>query len=161
MGTPYSGPFPYTNASVISGIEVSDSSFSGNVINEGTITNSGIAVSGSSIDGRVENSGTLTGGISISDSTVAGGIGVSGDFSGGISIDADSKVTRSFFAVDVSSVSSFTDGITNAGTISANTTALWIFEVTDFTGGITNSGRFQLLVDPQSVSGTTRPFPAG
>lgn len=271
MGTPYSGPFPYTNTfgHATSGIEVSDTSFSGSVVNAGTITTSGIAVSGSSISGDVENEGTLTGGITISSSTVAGvinqnvlsgnisisnstvtadgvsnddaltgaiaisnstidgvvynqgtisdgitvsgsavtgssgygvenfgavtsgisisgstitgsiyndgtitggitvssnasitggiysggtlsggisldsatvgGIAASGDFSGGITIDTASKVTRSFAAVHVQA-STFTGGISNAGTISAKTTGVWIFQVTDFTGGITNSG---------------------
>jgi len=159
MGTPYSGPFPYTNIGQISGIEVSGSTFTGNVANSGTITTSGIAVSGSSIDGRVENAGTLTGGISISDSTITGGIYSGGTLSGGISIDTASEVSRSLFAVEVNGPT-FTDGITNAGTISANTTALWIFNVTDFGGGITNSGTISASGGPaiyiysdQTISG--------
>jgi hypothetical protein len=159
MGTPYSGSFPYTNAGTISGIEVSSTSFSGSVVNEGTITTSGIAVSGSSIDGRVENTGTLTGGISISDSTIAGGIYSGGTLSGGISIDTASQVTRSLFAVDVNGPT-FTGGITNAGTISASNTAVWIFNVTDFGGGITNSGTISAAGGPgvaieqdQTISG--------
>jgi len=207
MGTPYSGPFPHTNAGTISGIEVSGSTFTGNVANSGTIStsgigvsdsaltngvlynqgtidggvsvfgstitgsvygienltgtiNGGISVSGSTITGDVYNDGTITGGISVSgdatigggiitleslsggislDSATVGGIGAGGDFTGGISIDTASEVSRSVFAVEVTGPT-FTDGITNAGTISANTSALWIFNVTEFSGGITNSG---------------------
>ena len=60
----YTGPFPFTNSGTIDGILVA-TSFTGNVLNNGTISTSGISVVGSSITGYVLTNGNISGGINV------------------------------------------------------------------------------------------------
>ena len=95
-----------------------------------------IAVIGvSSLSGDVVANGTVTAktGISIANSTIHGQvIANGGDLSGGLTIDNRSEVVTTGASIGVSSTT-FTGGITNAGTVLATVgTAVSISSVTRF-----------------------------
>jgi len=53
----YTGPFPYTNNGTTTSIVVSNTSFSGDLINDGQITPGGITVTNSTIAGEISDTG--------------------------------------------------------------------------------------------------------
>jgi hypothetical protein len=71
----YKGPFPYTNTGVTNQILVSGTTFSGSIVNSGTVGAGGIVVISSTFQsGGIVDVGTIVGGIKIdSHSTIAGG----------------------------------------------------------------------------------------
>jgi uncharacterized protein with beta-barrel porin domain len=138
----YTGPFPFSNSGVQSCIQVANTSFTGNVVNNGTIAPGGVSVANSTVTGYIINSDAMSGGITVANSTIAGGIADNGTtFLGGIAIDSRSVITGSGTITAVAvSLSTFSGGISNAGVISANGTGISIGGVSTFGGGITNSG---------------------
>ena len=63
---PYTGPYPYTNSGSATSVVVSNTSFTGNVGNTGTITGA-LTVTNSTIHGAIFDYGYIGGGILISD----------------------------------------------------------------------------------------------
>jgi outer membrane autotransporter protein len=135
----YTGPFPFTNTAAQSCINVTNTSFSGNLVNSGTGVVSpggpdGITVDNSTITGQVSNAGTISvGGNGIlvqNNSLVTNGIVNSG------SITAGSGAR----GIVVTGVSAFAGGILNSGTISAGFDGIFVGNLASFAGGITNSG---------------------
>jgi fibronectin-binding autotransporter adhesin len=117
------------------------SSFAGGITNIGSITaESGIQFkNGSTFSGGVTNAGL----ISVSNSAIF--VGNVLDFSQGITNSAEGKIFGkngiSVGSSDSSVITSFSGGITNAGTISASSRAIQLLNVSNFSSGITNSGR--------------------
>ena len=109
----------------VAGFCVTNTSFSGSITNEGTISPSGIALSNGTITGAISSTGTIT---------------------GGISLDHASKIIATATAISISGPS-FSGGISNAGTISSTTgpgilvgNTNGIVNLTSFSGNISNSG---------------------
>ena len=133
---------------VATNVCVKNTSFTGNITNEGTISPSGITLQSGTISGLISSSGTIYGGISIdSNSEISsGGIAVliSGPMTGGISnAGAISGLSRGIVVTSVAYFggASAGGGITNSGTISAaNGNAIVVNNVGNFSGGISNSG---------------------
>ena len=120
----YTGPYPVTISGTITAMVVSDTVFSGNVINRGTIGPGGIAVISSTFEsGGIFDSGVISGGITVDDHSkiVASG----GDASTGITVESGGR---------------FAGGISNAGIISAGSAGVFVGAVSIFSGGITNAG---------------------
>ena len=162
----YAGPFPFTNNGTVHCIVVSNTSFSGNLVNSGTGTISpgeptGIYVNNSTITGQISNAGTisasgpgiliqsnsvLTNGISNSGTIAAGGTGIFVDnvstFSGGISNSGTLSAGNVGIAIaeETAFISTFLGGVSNSGTITARTGIFVGPGVTNFFGGIGNSG---------------------
>ena len=144
-------------------VAVTNTSFTGNITNEGTISPGGITLSNGTLTGSIISTGTIAGGISLDGKSVISSTGTAiaisgGAFSGGISnngmIAANSKgiFVGALSPAGVSvTISTFAGGITNAGSISS---ALGIHvggeavafgshssvTVSNFSGGISNSG---------------------
>ena len=111
-----------TNAGALSGINITNATVTGNLVNTGTISPGGINLTNSTIsNGKIFDTGTIT---------------------GGIAIDASSKVNVNNFtnAINVQSTTTFGGGISNAGTISSFNQGISVALVSTFTGGIINSG---------------------
>jgi uncharacterized protein with beta-barrel porin domain len=109
----------------VAGFCVTNTSFSGSITNEGTISPSGV---------------TFTNG------TITGGITSTGTISGGISLDKTSKIAATGTAITIGGTG-FSGGISNAGTISGTSgpaivvgSALGFTTLTSFSGNISNSG---------------------
>ena len=66
----YTGPFPYTNTGTAVAIDVTNTSFTGNVSNTGVINPGGIVVTSSTIDGGIYDSGFIGGGIRVDSHSV-------------------------------------------------------------------------------------------
>jgi hypothetical protein len=157
----YQGSFPHSNTKNQStpGIQVSNTAFSGNVVNAGTIAVSGISVTNSTFTkGAIIDSGYLTGGISVDDkSTITGAttaIQITGPtFTGGI--DNSGTVVGGEFGIFVgggtnngaASVSTFSGGITNSGAISGGYSGIQIYDVVSFVGDIANIGTISATQD--------------
>jgi uncharacterized protein with beta-barrel porin domain len=158
----YTGPFAggYTDNGTAACIVVKNSSFSGNIVNNGALTpssnpsNIGIQVVNSTITGQISNVGTIAGsqntaiGIELTSATVTGGIVNSGTIAGAlgiISVSSSAAITNtgviSVGNLDGIEVSDGIagGGITNSGTISAGVAIDLVFTST-FTGSISNSG---------------------
>ena len=113
----------YDNTGAISCIQVTNTTFTGNITNAGTISPGGITFTGSAMTGYVLDSGPL--------------------IAGGISLDSASKISSvSATAISITG-STFLGGITNNGTISVvgkSHSAIFVYEVSSFAGGISNKG---------------------
>jgi uncharacterized protein with beta-barrel porin domain len=149
----YSGPFAggYTNSGATGCIVVSNTSFTGNLVNNGTVNPSGIAFVNGTMTGQLVDGGTILGGISLDGASkiinTGNAIDISGaTFAGGIS-NSGTISTRGV-GIFVQSVSTFSGGISNSSTIAGNT-GISIDNVLTFAGGISNSGTI-------SATGTTR-----
>ena len=132
----YTGPYPANVTGANTCISVTGTSFTGNLVNSGTVTPGGISVATSTITGEIINaaSGTITAGTGIAlqtDAVVTGGIVNSGAISGsgqGIGL-----------AFGGAGVGTFGGGIHNSGTISGANEGIFT-GFTEFSGGISNSG---------------------
>ena len=113
----------YDNTGAINCIQVTNTTFTGNITNAGTISPGGITFTGSAMTGYVLDSGPL--------------------IAGGISLDSASKISSvSATAISITG-STFLGGITNNGTISVvgkSHSAIFVYEVSSFAGGISNKG---------------------
>jgi uncharacterized protein with beta-barrel porin domain len=120
----FDNPAAHTTANVC----VQNTSFTGNIINEGTISPSGIALVNGTVTGSISSTGVIN---------------------GGISIDKHSALTAAGTAILIAGPT-FTGGISNAGTISAGFVGGIVvggsgllggpLNISTFGGGITNSG---------------------
>ena len=143
----YTGPFPFTNTKTITAISVSHTSFSGNVANTGKIEAPGqpesITVTDSTIDGEIIDSGYIGFGISLDGNSklidASGtGIRVSGlSFLGGIT---NAGMISEALGINIAYGTTFSGGIGNGGTITAQFTGINVQFETTFSGGIANSG---------------------
>src|SRR5579875_1874978 len=126
IGAGFDNPSGHTLANVC----VQNTSFTGNITNEGTISPSGIAFQNGTLGGSVQSTGVVAGGIALDGSSkiVAAGIGTKtgisvnfSNFSGGISNGGTISVagTAAAVGVHVSGVPTFTGDIMNSGTLSA------------------------------------------
>jgi hypothetical protein len=150
----------FTNSGAITCITVTNTSFAGNVSNNGTIsagsaagTKTAIAVTGSTIAGSIFDSGTIRApsglgiaidgtskipapsfeAISVVGPNFSGGISNAGALVGTLLVSGVPATTTGV----VTFMSSFGGGITNSGTISGGLAAV---AVSSFAGGISNSG---------------------
>jgi uncharacterized protein with beta-barrel porin domain len=133
----------YNNTTSVSGLCVTNTSFSGNIDNTGTISPSGIKFTNGSITGKISSSGTIVGGISLDVNSkiisAATAILINGPtFTGGISNAG--TVSGGGFGIYLYTVKNFSGGISNSGHIAANTAAIDVFGGSSFGGGISNSG---------------------
>ena len=112
-----------TNTKTIAGINVSGSTFTGSVVNSGKITASGIAISDSTITGAIVDSGYLVW--------------------SGIRSTARAGSLGALKAISISGPT-FTGGISNAGALSAGSTAISVSGVTTFTAGSSIVNRLDL-----------------
>jgi hypothetical protein len=128
-----------TNAAVITGIAINNSTLTSGITNSGTISPNGIVLSNAStINGAIVDTGTLA---------------------GGISLDHTSRIAAGgTTAINVTGPT-FTGGISNAGTVTGFR-AISIFGGALFTGGITNSGAVSLRAARRCGSAASRAFPA-
>ena len=121
-------------------IKISGTTFTGGIINAGTISArfSDILINSvSTFSGNISNSGTISAGRGIFVLDVAqfgsnfavSGISNSGTISAGLAT-----------GIVVGSVSTFAGGISNSGTISAALSGINVFAVSNFTGSISNHG---------------------
>lgn len=142
----YSGPYPHINAGTISCVTVTNTAFSGNVSNTGTVSPGGISLTNSTITGQISSTGTIAGGITLDSASkitnVTNGIAISGTtFGGGITNSGTILASGvSNAGIRVNTLSTFTGGISNSGTVSGAASAVRISFVSTFAGGITNSG---------------------
>ena len=124
------GGYNNPTATTIACIQVTNTTFTGNITNEGTISPGGITLTGSAMTGSIQDSGPL--------------------IAGGISLDSASKITSSATATAAAIViygSTFSGGITNGGTISVlgkSNSGITVATVSTFAGGITNTGTISL-----------------
>jgi len=164
MGTPYSGPFPYSNNGTISGIEVADTSFSGNVANNGTIATSGIAVSDSTIDGILYNQGTIDGGVTISGSSIAGDSdgyaieNLAGAINGGVTISGSTLTGRIYSDATINSGIAVSNSTITGGIVTSDSLTGGISIDNATVGGIGASGYFTGGISIDSKSLVTREF---
>jgi hypothetical protein len=122
---PFTGPYPTVFAGNTPAMVISATTFSGGVTNTGTIGSGGISVvSGAFLSG--------------------GGILDSGIITGGVKVDSSSKIVATgaggSTAIVIANTGSFGGGISNAGTLSATNSGIFVNDVSVFTGGIINSG---------------------
>jgi uncharacterized protein with beta-barrel porin domain len=142
-GTGFDNPAAHTTPCVA----VTNTSFAGNITNEGTIAPGGVTFTNGTMSGFLSSSGNILGGISLDKtSTISNAVGTtvaitSTTFLGGISsagvIAADGR------AIVVSGSTTFGNGITNAATgsiIANHSSAISIAGVSRFSGGISNAG---------------------
>jgi hypothetical protein len=147
IGAAFDNPLAQTTPCVA----VTNTSFTGNITNEGTITPGGITFTNGTDTGVINSSGTIAGGIALDSksaiSASSNAIVISGpSFGGGISSAGTISASKNGILI---SPGSFTGGVSNVGTISAarngilvgatNVTAAAI-TITSFGGGISNSG---------------------
>jgi fibronectin-binding autotransporter adhesin len=150
----------FLNASTITCVTVTNTSFTGDVANFGTIsagsaagTSTAVRITGSTITGHVIDLGTIRAtngpGIAIDGtSLISGGgsaINVQGStFTGGIvnngTLSDPVGVRVGATTAGVVLVSTFSGGIRNGGTIVGADNGIWIGAFGTFTGGISNSG---------------------
>jgi uncharacterized protein with beta-barrel porin domain len=136
-----SSSFDNPAGNTVANVCVDNTSFTGAITNEGTISPSGIAFVNGTITGFVGSTGVINGGISLDKTSAINGtfdaIFIGGRTSGGGTV----------------TVPSFSGGITNAGTITAPGDGIFVggtannrfgdfssVTISNFAGGITNSG---------------------
>lgn len=112
----------YTNSANVSCLTITNTSFSGDVENSGTISPGGISLSNGTITGRITDYGTVA---------ATGG-------RAGISVDNSSVISSTSVAILLSG-STFTGGVSNVGTIFGGVSGIDVYGVDTFTGGIVNS----------------------
>ena len=151
-GTGFDNPVATTTPCVA----VTNTSFTGNITNEGTVAPGGITFTNGTMTGFISSSGNILGGINIDANSVIAhtgtGIAITGStFLGGITnagtISAGAVGVGVGFAkfiptptsFQVSPAATFTGGITNSGTISAGSAGIWVMAAGSFAGGITNA----------------------
>ncbi len=99
-----------------------------------------VAVTNTSFAGNITNEGTIApGGITFTQGTITGFIASSGNIAGGLSLDNKSTISNAFGTAISLTGSTFLGGISNAGLVSAGDRAINV-SVTTFGGGISNSG---------------------
>jgi hypothetical protein len=158
----YTGPYPFTNTGSITAMLVSNTSFSGNVVNDGTISSGGIRVLDGTINGQIKIDTFLAGGISLDhiSRVNATGPGINGieedasTFTGGVT-NAGTITSASLGDISVNLNSTFSGGITNTGTLSAKQTAIRVASVSAFAGGISNIGTITAGSAGIAVSGVS------
>jgi len=124
-------------------VAVTNTSFTGDITNEGTITPGGITFNNGTITGSIASSGIISGGISLDSASAITSAGtailITGPtFSGGISNAG--TISGATGGIIVSGVTTFSGGISNSGTITAGFTGIAVNNVSNFSGGITNTG---------------------
>jgi hypothetical protein len=124
----FTGPYPTTFSGATNAMVISDTVFSGNVVNSGTIGAGGVSVISS----------TFQGGSFIDDGAIAGGI----------RIDSDSEINGVFTALAVQNTSTFTGGITNSGIVARGGDNVISIDTLSlgFSGGLTNIGAISGLI---------------
>jgi uncharacterized protein with beta-barrel porin domain len=143
----YTGPFGFTNVGALSCINVINTSFTGNLVNTGTISPGGINVVNSTITGSISSSGLVSS---------------AGVIAGGIKVDATSTIAANVTAVKVDHTVTFGGGISNAGTISSvNDVGILASFVSTFTGGITNTGSLSAGSSPAIALNNLGSFAGG
>jgi uncharacterized protein with beta-barrel porin domain len=115
--------FDNPSAQTVPGVCVTNTSFTGNITNEGTISPLGIVFTNGTITGFIASTGAISGGISLdSQSRISASgtaISISGDFAGNIS-NGGAISSAAATGIRVDGVSTFAGGITNSGSISAH-----------------------------------------
>jgi uncharacterized protein with beta-barrel porin domain len=128
----FDNPAAHTTANVC----VQNTSFTGNITNEGTISPSGIALVNGTVTGSISSTGVIKGGISIDKNSALMALG-----------------SAIFF-----SAPTLTGGIHNAGTVSAGGTGiLAIGNISTFAGGIANTGTVSAFTNGIVVGGAGGP----
>jgi uncharacterized protein with beta-barrel porin domain len=136
--------FDNPSGHTVANICVQNTSFTGSITNEGTISPSGITFKNGTINGQISSSGIIAGGISLDSaskiiSTTGTAIKITGPtFSGGISNAGTISAGVNGIFVDL--VSTFSGGISNSGTISAEVAGVLVQSVRTFSDGVSNSG---------------------
>ena len=129
-------------------------SFTGGITNSNSMSglSAGIAIVGvTTFSGAISNAGTIAAktGININHSTITGAIIDSGVVLGssfGIRIDSASQITASTGDAIAVTGSTFTGGISSAGTISAGAAGIYLSQqITTFLGNVVNSGTISAL----------------
>ncbi|HEY2134680.1 MAG TPA: autotransporter domain-containing protein [Xanthobacteraceae bacterium] len=110
--------FDNPSPNVVTNVCVQNTSFTGNITNEGTINPNGITFQNGTITGVVQSTGTIN---------------------GGISLDALSQISAGTHRA-ITATNSLSGGITNAGTVSSAATGIFVRFMSSYGGGITNSG---------------------
>jgi len=128
----FDNPAAHTTANVC----VQNTSFTGNITNEGTISPSGIALVNGTVSGSISSTGVIN---------------------GGISLDKHSAITSLSTAIFFGG-SKFSGGISNAGTISAPAVGIDIFGIgiSTFAGGIANTGTLSAFINGIAVGGAAQ-----
>jgi hypothetical protein len=147
----YTGPFPFANNGTLSCDQVTNTSFSGYITNNGIIAPNGIAVTNSTITGGIDDDGTtLSGGVAVDSRSQIIGVGSitaisisESTFSGGVSNAG--IITAAGSGISVGGVSTFAGGITNSGSVTAGFNGVVVFAASEFSGGILNSGSITAL----------------
>ena len=162
------GGYDNPSAAAISCIQVTGTSFAGNITNEGTISPGGITVTGGTITGAIQDSGPMiAGGISLDGTSTINSASVpaivitGSTFLGGIinsgTITATGNISGFGYsggAVVVTGVSTFAGGINNSGTIIATgqtVAGISVYNNSNFSGGITNSGTISAMTGGYSA----------
>ena len=136
----FDNPGGHTTANVC----VRNTSFSGGITNEGTISPSGIALVNGTISGAIQSSGIIKGGISLDTSSeinagTPAAIGIVGPtFQGGIANSGQIQSSGNA-GIGVVGVATFQGGISNGNLISG-ANGISIADGSTFLGGITNNG---------------------
>ncbi|HEY2135508.1 MAG TPA: autotransporter domain-containing protein [Xanthobacteraceae bacterium] len=143
VGAAFDNPSGHTTANVC----VRNTSFTGNITNEGTISPSGIALQNGTVTGSIRSTGNILGGISLDHPSVLGGaasaIAIMGStFLGGIVNSG--VIAGTGVGILMTGTSTVGGGISNSGTISGGTGILVSHVLVNdgavFSEGITNSG---------------------
>jgi uncharacterized protein with beta-barrel porin domain len=144
----FDNPAAHTTANVC----VQNTSFTGNITNEGTISPSGIALVNGTVTGSISSTGVINGGISLDKNSALTALGSAIFFSaptfgGGISNAGTISGATGILAIGA--ISTFGGGIANTGTVSAFTNGILVggaasaaaaFTLSAFSGGISNGG---------------------
>jgi uncharacterized protein with beta-barrel porin domain len=138
---PVTGAFDNPNGQAVANICVQNTSFTGSITNEGTVSPAGITFKNGTINGGIISSGVIAGGISLDSSSRINTSGaaiflVGPTFTGGISNAG--TISAGIFGIALG-VSTFSGGISNSGVISAPN-AIALNAVSTFSGNIYNSG---------------------
>jgi uncharacterized protein with beta-barrel porin domain len=147
-----SAGFDNAAAHTTANVCVQNTSFTGNITNEGTISPSGIALVNGTVTGSISSTGVINGGISIDKNSALTALGSAiffsaPTFSGGISNAGTISGATGILAIGA--ISTFGGGIANTGTLSAFTNGIVVggaasaaaaFTLSAFSGGISNGG---------------------
>jgi hypothetical protein len=145
----------FINSAILSSWTFSGTSFSGEIINNGTVSPGGLVVSNSSIAGPIDDGGVIIGGISIVGSTITEALNDSGGIVDGITL-IDSTITGGIGNAGLIEINGtgFVDGgisLDSRSLLAAETgngilvgnLSLPTF-VSTFAGGITNGGTIRI-----------------